>query len=205
MTDWVSCKEAKKMKDQRLRINKLEIEGFRGYNGLQTINFKAPITLLLGNNGCGKSSTLGAIEWCLFEDFASVKFETRTKDELINDHNPGGKCKVTLTLSSNKKEYEITREKEEGTSKSDLTIRTPDGPLDDISIPQLTGIQREDFRRAIFLHQEDVRGLITDDREKRDNTMDRLFGLETLRNIIGSIPIQEIRSQVAKNENKKEK
>jgi len=150
------------VKDQRLRINRIEIEGFRGYNGTKTIDFKAPITLLIGNNGCGKSSTLGAIEWCLFDDFASVKCETRTKDELINEHTPNGKCKVTLTLSSNKKEYEITREKELGRLKSDLRIRTPNGEELNYTeaenyIPVLTGIEFEDFLRAIYLHQEDVR------------------------------------------------
>jgi len=198
------------VKDQRLRISKLEIEGFRGYNGTQRIDFKTPITLLIGNNGCGKSSTLGAIEWCLFDDFASVKCETRTKDELINEHNPSGKCKVTLTLLSNKKEYEITREKELGRLKSYLRIRTPNGEeLNDTEaenyIPVLTGIELEDFLRAIYLHQEDVRGLITEDRENRDDTMDRLFGLETLRNIIESIPMYDIRKTVSQYENKKEK
>jgi DNA repair exonuclease SbcCD ATPase subunit len=198
------------MKNERFRINRLEIEGFRGYNGAKTIDFGKPVTLLFGNNGCGKSSTLGAIEWCLFNDFASVRCETRTKDELINDHNPTGKCKVTLVISSNKKSYEITREKEIGHLKSNLIIRTPNGEeLSGVEaenfIPILCGIEFEDFLRAIYLHQEDVRGLITEDREKRDDTLDRLFGLETLRNIVESIPTQDIRKAVTQYERRQEK
>jgi len=61
----------------------------------------------------GKSSTLGAIEWCLFGDFVSVQcLETRTKDELINDINPKGVARVRLTLKKGKYVYEFIREKQ---------------------------------------------------------------------------------------------
>ena len=45
----------------------------------------------------------------------------------------------------------------------------------------LTGLTFEDFYRAVFLHQESVRGLLLEEPRYRDEALDRLFGLEMLR------------------------
>jgi len=52
-----------------MKIKNLEIENFRGFNGKHEINFSVkedkPVTLILAENGTGKSNILEAIQWCL--------------------------------------------------------------------------------------------------------------------------------------------
>lgn len=186
---------------EKFRIDSLEIEGFRGINEQRDFRFDKPFVTLYGDNGHGKSSTLGAIEWCLFGDFVSVKsLESRTKDELINSINPAGSAKVKLILSAGDGKYEFFREKKLGTRKVNFLIKTPNDeykmPQSEKLVRQMLGLNLEDFQRTVFLHQESVRGLLTDDSSKRDEAMDRLLGLEKPRDIIESIPISSIKKEL---------
>jgi len=45
---------------------KVKIKGFRGFLKEKEFSFNLPMILLFGENHYGKSSTLNAIEWCLF-------------------------------------------------------------------------------------------------------------------------------------------
>ncbi len=194
---------------EKFRIESLEIEGFRGINEKRGLRLDKPFVILHGENGHGKSSTLGAIEWCLFGEFLSVKpLETpRTKDELINSIHPAGAAKVRLTLSNGNGKYEFLREKKLGTRKMNFLIRAPEGdyktPQSQKMARQILGLNLEDFQRTVFLHQESVRGLLTDDSGRRDEAMDRLFGLEKLRDITESIPIGGIKKELASLESEK--
>lgn len=49
-----------------LKLKSAIISGFRGFNPEVKIDFNAPVVVLYGENATGKSSTLNAIEWCLF-------------------------------------------------------------------------------------------------------------------------------------------
>lgn len=48
------------------RLIAMEVAGFRGWRDAAELDLTAPLTLLVGENAAGKSSTLNAIEWCLF-------------------------------------------------------------------------------------------------------------------------------------------
>jgi len=48
-----------------MKIKTLKVKGFRGFTKEKEFDF-APVTILFGPNGTGKSSTLNAIEWCLW-------------------------------------------------------------------------------------------------------------------------------------------
>ena len=52
-----------------MKIEKIEIENFRGWNGPHEIKFSVkkdkPVTLIIAENGTGKSNILEAIMWCL--------------------------------------------------------------------------------------------------------------------------------------------
>jgi len=52
--------------DKKYTVESIVIESFRGYNKQHSFDFKEPLTVFYGKNGQGKSSTLYAIEWCLF-------------------------------------------------------------------------------------------------------------------------------------------
>src|SRR3989338_4379739 len=195
---------------QKFSIQSIEIEGFRGVNEKKVFDFDKPLVFLFGNNGSGKSSVLGAIEWCLFGDLAYIRYmESRTKDELINTFNLDGKCKVKISLKYNNEIYTLTREKELGTRDSSIILKTPHEELADEEAQAkcftLFSLSFDDFYRAVYLHQESVRGLLTDDPKERDESMDRLFGLERMRDIVESVPLKDIKDTIEDLQNKKEK
>jgi len=49
-----------------ITLKGLKVKGFRAYMKGKEFAFDNPAILLFGENHCGKSSTLNAIEWCLF-------------------------------------------------------------------------------------------------------------------------------------------
>ncbi len=55
------------------QIKRLAVRGFRGFADRCEFVFGDPVTILYGGNHQGKSSTLNAIEWCLFGDDAIGK------------------------------------------------------------------------------------------------------------------------------------
>ena len=68
-----------------LVLESLTVEGLRGFNQPQTIDFRGRHTLISGKMGTGKSSTLCAIEWGLFGDIAYIKCsESKTQAEFVN-------------------------------------------------------------------------------------------------------------------------
>ena len=170
-----------------ITIDKVTIAGFRGYNSPKTIDLNGKSALFLGPNMSGKSSTLGAIEWCLFDDFYSLPADrTRVGDELVNDHSPS--ASVKLELARGGKRFVVERVKQRGESKSKLKITADDGtvvqgPEASNRVFQILGLGFEDFVRSVYLHQENTRDILTEDKKVRSEAMDRLFGLENLRNI----------------------
>jgi DNA sulfur modification protein DndD len=68
-----------------VKITKLELENFRVFYGSHTIEFshddEAPITIIIGENGAGKTNILNAIYWIFTGQF-TAKFEEPTN--LVN-------------------------------------------------------------------------------------------------------------------------
>jgi exonuclease SbcC len=190
------------------KIEKIEIEGFRGFNSKQVFSFKSPLTLLVGRNGVGKSSTLMAIEWCLFGDVAYLlHLEGRAKDEVVNQFSDDEVARVAMELSNGNQTYSISRSKKMGNSKSEFKIQGPALHVEDELAEQhlfkLFGVTLDDFIRSTYLHQESIKGLLVEDASTRDEALDRLFGLERIRNIVQSIPIKKVRDNIDDLEQKK--
>ena len=87
-----------------MRFEKIEITNFRGYYGENNIlefskDPKKPLTMIVGDNGGGKSSLMQAIQWCLYGD--------NIKD--IRHNEAEGSAEVALTFSHNKKIYRALR------------------------------------------------------------------------------------------------
>jgi DNA repair protein SbcC/Rad50 len=188
----------------------LEAEGFRGFNSRRPVDFDDHLTIISGNNGVGKSSVLGGVEWCLYGDVAFINYlDSKVRDELVNQSHPEGTANIVLTLRKDKETIRVARSKKLGTRATHLTLNSSSGQFEDELAEkeayQLFGLTLDDFIRAVYLHQESVRGLLTDDPRIRDEALDRLFGLERLRNLVGGIPIKDIRDDVEELNGKKEK
>ena len=48
-----------------MRLNKVEIKGFKSFGDKTIINFNEGVTGVVGPNGCGKSNVVDAIRWVL--------------------------------------------------------------------------------------------------------------------------------------------
>jgi len=184
---------------KKFRIANVEISGFRGYKDSLTVGFGTPVVMFFGGNGSGKSSTLGAIEWCLFDEFASVAIDKRgSRDELL--HEQYSKANVILEMTGPKK-LKVTRSKKRNKKQAELNIELDEGPGEDIANPEHElysnlNLGFDDFVRAVYLHQENVRGMLTDDPVARDKAMDRLFGLERLRNISDGLDLKKVKDAI---------
>jgi len=194
---------------EELFIESITIEGFRGFNTAQTINFDGSHVVISGPMGTGKSSTLCAIEWALFGDIAHLKCsESRTQAEFVNANKVDQKAIVTLKMKGDDGEYVIQREKYAETRGSDLTFTTPMRKFEgDEAANQIYSIfgTFEDFHRSVFLHQEAIRTILTEDPEERDSGLDRLFGLERTRELMSAIPVGLAREECQNLENEKTK
>ena len=94
-----------------MRFERIEINNFRAYYGENILNFsvdeKKPLTMIVGDNGGGKSSLMRAIQWCLYGENIPKILHDQAKD---NAH-------VALTFSHEGKKYRAFRRTEGGLSK----------------------------------------------------------------------------------------
>src|SRR5438445_2630001 len=83
------------------RLDKLEIHGFKSFYDPAQLAFPAPMTAVVGPNGCGKSNICDAIIWVLGENRAShIRGETM-EDVIFQGsalRRPLSMGEVTLTL-----------------------------------------------------------------------------------------------------------
>jgi DNA repair protein SbcC/Rad50 len=180
-----------------VKLNSLEIEGFRGVNKRIHLDFGPSATVICARNGKGKSTLLGAIEWALFGELRFQPAENRTRDELVSLFHPGGRATVDLTLTSNGHQVRINRTRTVGKMASELRVVAENGNTfenEDASnyLFRLLGLSFDDFYRAAFLHQDSIRGLLTEEQKDRDEALDRLLGVDEIRNILTSIPMRPI-------------
>lgn len=84
-----------------LRLEKLEISGFKSFYDPANLTFPAAMTAVVGPNGCGKSNICDAIIWVLGENRAS-HIRGETMDDVIFQgsarRRPLSMGEVTLTL-----------------------------------------------------------------------------------------------------------
>ena len=179
----------------------MEVEGFRGYLNSMKHTLGGKSALISGPQGSCKSSTLNAIEWCLFGKLAYFKsVESKSDLELINVRSRNLSCRVTIGLRKGDSVVQVTRIKRSKSKESSVTVNTGTRTLTDAEADQLIfkelGLTHDDFYRSVYLHQEAIRSLITEEARFRDEAVDRLLGLEKARDILGSIPITKIRTEL---------
>jgi DNA repair exonuclease SbcCD ATPase subunit len=180
------------MSSQRLRLVRLRAEGFRGICDPLDIDFHQQTTVLSAPNGSGKTSILGAIEWALFGELQYQPKENATNDELVNIRHRTQVATVTVDLENDDGIVSITRSKKAGKRAAEAIVQLPNGEEyvgseANTALFRLLGLTFEDFYRAVYLHQESIRGLLTDDPRVRNEALDRLFGVEKLRDMLKAL------------------
>ena len=178
------------------RLKEMTVKGFRGFVETQDFSFPEPLILLDGPQGSGKSSTLVAIEWCLFGDEI-------TKKACGIDERRGWKVRNT---NADEAHVEIVLQKDGDTLRvvrSDK--RTKKGPqfyfelnnsldTDEWKLRATIGVEPKDYFSSIHLHQEVIKALLIEEPRTRKDLVDRLLGLSELRNMVDAIRSVKISS-----------
>ena len=197
---------------QKLRLARLRAEGFRGIGDPLDIDFHRQTTVLSAPNGSGKTSILGAIEWALFGELKYQSKENATNDELVNIRYRTQSATVTVDLEDDDGITSITRSKKAKKRATDVTVELPSGERyvgagaeADAVLFRLLGLTFDDFYRAVYLHQESIRGLLIDEPKVRNEALDRLFGVEKLRDLLTALsgstkPVRDALETLRKSE-----
>jgi DNA repair exonuclease SbcCD ATPase subunit len=168
-----------------MRPAKLQIRNFRGWSAPVEIDLDRPVTLIVGGNQRGKSSTLNAMEWCLFGTEVEKKgsgIAERSDWEAANRESPDEPVEVALTLTAEGGDYRVVRRRHGGTKTDEFFAESPDGKLlDGPSLDEWwhsSGLPNwPTWRRAYCQHQEAARARVLDSGD-RSAVLGSLLGLE---------------------------
>ncbi len=78
-----------------MRLNKIEIKGFKSFGDKTIINFNSGVTGIVGPNGCGKSNIVDAMRWVLGEQKTSLLRSDKMENIIFN----GSKSRKKLQLA----------------------------------------------------------------------------------------------------------
>ena len=93
-----------------MRLKQLTACGFKSFADKIEIVFDAPITCIVGPNGCGKSNIVDAIKWVLGEQSAKSLRGGAMLDVIFNGsgtRKPSGMATVSLTFENSDRTLEI--------------------------------------------------------------------------------------------------
>src|SRR3989337_548286 len=85
-----------------MRLERLEISGFKSFSDRAELAFDQGVTAIVGPNGCGKSNVADAITWVLGEQSAKSLRGDKMEDVIFNGSDarkPGGPAELRLRLS----------------------------------------------------------------------------------------------------------
>lgn len=98
------------MNDRRscslMRLAKITLNGFKSFADKTEIEFAAPVTAIVGPNGCGKSNVVDAIRWVLGEQSAKTLRGGAMLDVIFNgssNRKPAGMASVALHFDNPKR------------------------------------------------------------------------------------------------------
>src|SRR6476661_10198282 len=84
-----------------MRLNRLEIAGFKSFPDRSELTFDHGVTAIVGSNGCGKSKVVDALTWVLGEKSAKSLRGDRMEDVIFGGSDarkPTGAAEVRLKL-----------------------------------------------------------------------------------------------------------
>ena len=167
-------------------IKSIAIKNFKSHRDTR-IEFNTGISIIMGDNGAGKSSILEAVSFALFKQHSGKKIEQLIR---IDRQNPAGqnKMSVELEFTSNGRTYRVLRERGKSTSKAKIEIKEGEGfqPLsngdkqvtDDVQA--LLEMDGDLFLNAVYVRQGEIANLVNKTPSEKKQVIGKLLGIESL-------------------------
>jgi DNA repair protein SbcC/Rad50 len=163
-----------------MRLGRLRGENFRSFEGFELDLNTRGLIAVVGENGAGKSTVFGAVEWALYGNY-------RGRGALVvrRDGAPdGARCWVELEFECAGRVYTVRRD-DQGNAKL-IDIATGATRADTITgvnqeVGVLLGLDREMFCGTFYARQSEIQALNSPEEAKRREQLERLLGIERLR------------------------
>ena len=177
-------------------FTKLELNNFKSH-AHTVLDFNPGISLIVGENGAGKSTILEAISFALF------KVSNTKNDNLIRtnkDMNEKIEMSVKLNFIQNAKEYRVERSltRTKSSSRSGSNLFLIDNGHDEIiasgdtsvneEIQAITSMDKSTFLNAIHIMQGEIADLIDKGPADRKRLIGELLKLDQLENAYKKLP-----------------
>ena len=163
-------------------FTKLKLNNFKSHQNT-TIEFKNGISVIVGENGAGKSTILEAISFALFKKY------TGNIDDLVRSN--ANSMSVDLEFTSNGKQYKITREKKSDlistiytkTSSAGGFVRMASGD-DEVNnvMDQILDMDSDLFLNAVYIRQGEIAQLVDKTPDEKKLLISKLLGIDSLEN-----------------------
>ncbi len=146
------------------------------------INFSTGISVIMGENGAGKSSILEAVSFALFKQHSGKKIEQLVR---IGQKK---KMVVNLQFQTNGRSYLVSRERDKSSSKSVLKIKEGNGFQTILSgekqvtneIQNMLDMDGDLFLNAVYVRQGEIADLIDKAPSEKKQMIGKLLGIEAL-------------------------
>ncbi len=162
-------------------FNRLKLYNFKSHENT-VIRFNKGISVIVGENGAGKSTILEAISFALFKQHTGKKI-----DDLVR--NNASSMTVELEFTSNGREYKIVRQKKSNLKSSLFKRTSSDGGYVHIctgdkevsnEIHQILDIDSDLFLNAIYIRQGEIAELVDKTSAEKKLLIGKLLGLDSL-------------------------
>lgn len=147
-----------------MRLDCIEVCGFRGFRDLVRIKFGRGFTVITGRNGVGKSTLCDAVEFAITGSIDKYAVEKAAKESLSDylwwrgEGVPEAHYVTASFVDDDGKPFTITRTRESGADRSAEEIHAAlcRAPAPDDALRQLTrtSIIRDECRRANLCTQD---------------------------------------------------
>ena len=162
-------------------FNRLKLFNFKSHENT-IIRFNKGISVIVGENGAGKSTILEAISFALFKQHTGKKI-----DDLVRNNAPS--MSVELEFTSNGREYKVVRQKKSNLKSSLFKRTSSEGGYVHIctgdkevsnEIHQILDIDSDLFLNAIYIRQGEIAELVDKTPDEKKLLISKLLGIDSL-------------------------
>jgi DNA repair protein SbcC/Rad50 len=166
-------------------FTKLTLKNFKSHKNT-VIDFEPGISIIVGENGAGKSTILEGISFALFKHHSAKKINDLVR--ITKNKNSNEAMSISLGFISNGKEYKVTRTRGNA-SKADLVVKDLDGGTTRIAtgdsavnneIQSILEMDADLFLNAIYIQQGEIASLISKTPSEKKQLIGKLLGVEGL-------------------------